>query len=121
MGLGADSVAEPRHCTLCLAVVHMPLPTFGIRDETRSFKCVRPQKKSSNFQSKLAHDHKSAEDLFFARGFSHHCKKRCPGETFLQKQSTGSRHRRDEALPPGADRKRKEAGRGARIDVDGCQ
>ena len=77
-------------------------------------------RKSSNFQSKLAHDLKSAKDLFLARGL----------RTPLQKEMSNSqarhscrgkrldcrsRPRRDEELSPGADRKWQEAGFGARV------
>ena len=92
-------------------------------DITRSFeKCGR---KSSSLQSKLAHDRKSAKDLFLARGLCTPLQKEmsnsqarhsCRGKRL----DCRSRPRRDEALSPGADRKWQEAGFGARVVVNGC-
>ena len=75
-------------------------------------------RKNSSFQIKLVHDRKSAEDLFFARGLLTPLQKEisnaqerhsCRGKRL----DSRSRHRRVEALPPGADRRWKEAGHGA--------
>ena len=78
-------------------------------------------RKSSSLQSKLAHDLKSAKDLFLARGLRTPLQKEmsnsqathsCRGKRLDRR----SRPRRDEALPPGADRKWQEA----RVVVDEC-
>ena len=62
---------------------------------------------------------------FLREGFAHLCRKRCqtPRRYILAEANdwtARSQARRDEALPPGADRKWQEVGFGARVVVDGC-
>ena len=90
----SGSLAEPRHCITFSAIARMPLPTVGAHgDITRFFeKCVRPQKQQSPKQTRARSQ--SSERFISCARASHNTSAerdvKLPGETFLQRQTTGS-------------------------------